>query len=90
MTTITLEDGRIFPVYENKPLSWSIGLYMTAAESKLDYPRARTVAAAMHDNRKDTLLREQRDMVKASFCKIFGPNARITLKIIEDALASTE
>jgi len=52
---ITLEDGRKFPQFEGKPLSWSIGLYHTIAEANIGYPKMRAVIRAMREYRPEQL-----------------------------------
>lgn len=83
MTTMTLDDGRVFPVYCGKALSWSIGLYMTPNEAVDGYPKAKAVIAAMRQDRPDLLASERRSLVKGSFDRMFGHNARICLKLID-------
>lgn len=80
MSIITLEDGRKFPEFEGEALAWSVGLYMTLAEEGAGYPRARAVLAELDPERLET---ERREMVKASFCRIFGHNAKKRLRLIE-------
>lgn len=82
-TTITLDDGRIFPAYQGKALCWSVGLYMTTNEAMCGYPKAKTVIAAMRAHRPDELERERREMLKASFNRMFGHNAKTCLALIE-------
>jgi hypothetical protein len=78
----TLPDGRVFPVYEGQPLSWSIGLYMTPNEQHLGYPRSKAVVNAMRVHRPDQLERERRDSVRASF-GMFRGNAATLLRLID-------
>lgn len=77
-----LPDGRVFPVYEGQPLSWSIGLYMTANEQHVGYPKATAVVNAMRVHRPDQLARERRDCVRASF-GMFRGNAANLLRVID-------
>lgn len=81
--TITLPDGRIFPEYAGKPLSWSPCLYLTDAEQHEGYPRARCVLRCLPTGR---LLQEEQEMVRASFDCMFGHNAREYLDLIQDEL----
>jgi len=73
-----------FPLYEHELLSWSIGLYMTWSEEQAGYPRAKAVIAAMREHRPEQLERERCEMVKASFNRLFGHNAKKELDLIED------
>lgn len=82
---ITLPDGRIFPAYEGKPLSWDPGLYFTSDEGKLGYPKARAVLAEMDNSSLD---RMRREYVKASFDRMFGHHAKKFLALIEDEIKS--
>lgn len=82
-TVITLPDGRMFPAYDNEPLSWDVGVYFTLNEERQGYPRLRTVLAAMREYRPDQLEREKRELLKGTFDKVFGHNARKLLALIE-------
>jgi hypothetical protein len=84
---VTLEDGRVFPQYDGKPLSWSIGLYFTYADESEGYPRMRTVIRALIVHRPEQVERERREMLKASFDRMFGHQAKKCLAIIEDELS---
>jgi hypothetical protein len=77
----------LFPSLPGEALAWSIGLYTTHAEKALDYPRARAVINAMIIHRPVQLERERREMVKASFGKMFGHNAAECLRIIETTIS---
>lgn len=83
----TLGDGRAFPQYDGETLSWCTGLYHTAAEERIGFPRMRAVIRAMIAHRPEQIERERREMLKASFCRIFGRNARKSLNVIEEELA---
>jgi hypothetical protein len=85
-TTITLEDGRVFPQYQGEALSWSIGLYHTFTEAQAGYPRMRAVIKAMIACRPEQIERERRELLKASFDRMFGHNAKKALAVIEDEL----
>ena len=80
---VTLADGRTFPTYEGETLSWSIGLYHTLNEERAGYPRMRAVIQAMRVHRPEALRRERYDMLKGSFDRIFGYNARKVLDVID-------
>lgn len=80
-------NGNLFPSLPGEALSWSIGLYMTEAERQLDYPRARAVIRAMLIHRPQQLEQERREMVRASFGKMFGHNAAKCLHVIESTIA---
>lgn len=78
---ITLEDGRVFPVYEGQPISWH--LYNSSSEEQKGYPRARAVIAAMMVYRPEELARERRDLLKSSLHdRMFGHNAKKLLALI--------
>lgn len=83
---ITLDDGRVFPEYDGKPLAWDVGAYFTASEQNAGYPRMRAVILAMQAHRPEQLERERRDMLKGSFDRLFGHNARRCLAVIEDTM----
>ena len=78
-TTTVLDDGRVFPLCDGEVLSWSIGLYMTTAQMFEKYPKACAVIRAMKQHRPSDLARERRSMLKGSFDKIFGHNAKAVL-----------
>ena len=80
----TRPDGRIFPEYEGETLAWDINLYMTPKERRSGYPRARAVIEAMQAERPEQLERERREMLKASFDRMFGHNAKQVLDLIEE------
>ncbi len=84
--TKTLADGRTFPAYGDETLSWSIGLYHTFAEEQAGFPRMRAVIRAMLAHRPEQVERERREMLKASFDRIFGHNARKCLNVIEEEM----
>lgn len=84
MELITV-NGNLFPSYNGEALSWSIGLYHTFSEEQAGFPRARTVIAAMREHRPEQLERERRDMLSASFDRMFGHNARKMLDLIENS-----
>ena len=81
------EHGFEFPLYQGELLSWSIGLYSTLAEQEIGYPRMRTVIRAMHERRPEQLERERIDLLKGTFDKVFGRNAKRELAVLEDELA---
>ena len=83
-TTITLDDGRIFPVYQNEVLPWNVGS-QTARDENEGYPRTRAIIAAMHKHRPQQLETERQSYLKHSFDPMFGHNARKILKLIEEA-----
>lgn len=82
---ITLEDGRMFPVYEGEPLSWILD--NSFGEQQKGYPKARAVIRAMMVYRPEQLERERREMLKCSFDRMFGMNAKRMLDLIEEELA---
>lgn len=84
LTTIKLENGRNFPVYEGLALSWDIASYNSLEEERLGYPRMRAVIRAMREHRPEQLERERREMLKASLSdRMFGHNAKKVLAVIE-------
>jgi hypothetical protein len=83
MTTITLEDGRVFPAFEGKPLSWNIISSFTPRDEQEGYPRTRAIISAMRKHRPDQLEHERRKLLKASFDRMFGHNARKLLALIK-------
>jgi hypothetical protein len=83
MATITLEDGRMFPVFNNEILSWDTGSAFTPRDEQEGYPRTRAIIAAMRQHRPEQLERERRELLKASFDRMFGHNARKLLTLIE-------
>lgn len=82
--TLTLPDGRTFPQYHGEPLSWSIALYLTPAESAQDYPRARAVIRAMQAHRAAALAHERHAVLRGSFNAMFGHNARLVARLIAE------
>jgi hypothetical protein len=86
-TLVQLADGRVFPQFNGETLSWSIGLYHTLAEEKQNYPRARAVIRAMCEHRPMDLERERRELVKVSFDRMFGHNARKLLAVVNEEIA---
>ena len=85
-TTRVREDGLRFPVYENELLSWSPGLYYTWNEQQAGFPRMRAVIRAMRQYRPLDLERERRELLKASFDRMFGHNARKALEVLEQEI----
>jgi hypothetical protein len=83
MTTITLEDGRVFPAHNDEVLSWDIGSSFTPRDEREGYPRTRAIILAMREHRTAQLENEQRQLLKASFDRMFGHNARKLLALIE-------
>lgn len=80
----TSEYGYPFPQYDGELLSWSLGLYFTLSEAERNYPKMRTVIRAMMEKRPDQLERERVELVKASFDRVFGTNAKRCLIVIEE------
>lgn len=83
----TMINGNPFPLYNDAPLSWSIGLYHTFAEEEAGFPKARTVIRAMRVRRPDQLEQERASYLRASFDRMFGHNAKRMLTIIDDELS---
>jgi hypothetical protein len=80
---ITLADGRTFPEDNGEVVSWSIALYLTAAEADAGYPKARAVIQALRSTRPAQLAQERAAFLKASFDRAFGHHATIVLQLIE-------
>jgi len=78
--TITLDDGRVFPLYKGEVLSWPIGSTFTWKDEQEGYPRTRLVLSLTDDT---TLERERYEELKASFNKMFGHQAKKLLALIE-------
>lgn len=82
-TTVETTEGRLFPhVGDMKPLSWMIG--STLEDERADYPKMRAVIRAMMVHRPEQLESERRELLKASFDRMFGHNAKKCLQVIED------
>lgn len=85
-TTITLDDGRVFPVYDGRALAWSLSLYNSAAEQQNGYPKMRAVIRAMKEHRPEQLQHERRELLKDSFDRMFGHVARRMLAVLDEEL----
>jgi hypothetical protein len=81
--------GYEFPMYEGELLSWSIGLYMTLEQERLGYPKARIVIQAMQDRRPKQLALERYEMLRGSFDRMFGHNARKVMELIDEVTSRT-
>jgi hypothetical protein len=81
-TTITLPDGRVFPVFEGEALSWDLGFYFTPAEEKAGLPKLRAVYAAAKEHRPELIEREEAVLLRAQFNRMFGFNAERLLNIL--------
>ena len=79
----TGENGSEFPVHEGELLAWDAGLYMTTAEERIGFPRARAVLRQMLIHRPEQFQREKREMLTASFDRVFGHNARKAMALYE-------
>jgi hypothetical protein len=77
-------DGAEFPLYQGKLLSWDIGAYMTTAEKRAGFPKARTVIAAMQAHRPDQLKKDMHRMRFAHADRMFGHNAKQYLSLVHD------
>lgn len=85
---ITLNDERVFPGYNGEALCWDIGAYNSVDEERAGYPRMRAVIRAMIEHRPDQIERERHEMLRASFDRMFGHQAKRSLRVIEDELSS--
>jgi hypothetical protein len=82
-STMTLEDGRLFPSYDGKPLSWVIS--STWEDQNEGFPRLRAVIEAFREHRPEQLEKERIALVRASFDRMFGHNAKKILAVIEES-----
>ena len=82
-TELITINGNPFPSYQGEALSWSIGLYDTINEANAGYPRMRVVINAMREHRPEQLETERKELVKASFDRMFGCAAKRQLSIME-------
>jgi hypothetical protein len=80
------EHGHEFPIYKGQLLSWSLS--MTLADEREGFPKMRTVIRAMIERRPDQLRQERYEMLKGSFDKMFGHNARKCLEVIDSELSA--
>lgn len=82
---ITNANGYQFPAFNGEALSWLPGLYSSRSEEQAGYPRARVVIAAMKKHRPEQFERERRELLKDSFDRMFGHNAKKLLALFEEA-----
>lgn len=75
------EHGHDFPIYQGKLLSWTLEL--TLDDEQAGFPKLRFMVNAMRQYRPEQLKRERIEMLKRSFDRVFGHNARKVLSIIE-------
>jgi hypothetical protein len=80
------EHGSEFPLYQGKLLSWH--LEMTWEDEKAGFPKMRTVIRAMIERRPEQLAKERYEMLRGSFDRMFGHNARKCLAVIDEELIS--
>jgi hypothetical protein len=80
------DDGREFPQYNGQLLPWAISI--TLQDEEEGYPRLRTVIRAMREHRPAQLERERIEMLKGSFDRVFGSNAKKVLNVIEQEIRS--
>jgi len=83
--TVTLPDGRVFPTLDGTAMSWDIGSAFTLSDEQSGYFKTRRIIRAFRELRPEQLERERRELVKASFDRMFGHNARRLLALIEEA-----
>ncbi len=81
---IKLPDGREFPSYNGEALSWNIDGAATHADELAGYPKTRAVIQAMRESRPDELVQKHAELVKGSFDRTFGGNAKKLLKVVEE------
>lgn len=84
-TTITLDDGRVFPVYEGHAISWAFDNCL--AEQHKGYPKMRAVIRAMKAHRPEQLQHERRQLVRDSLDRLFGQVAQRMLVVLEEELS---
>ena len=80
---VTFPDGRVFPEYDGEALSWDPGSYFTHGQEQLGYPKSKAVIRAMRTHRPDQFEKEKRQLVKDSFGRMFGHNAKKLLALYE-------
>ena len=80
---ITLEDGRIFPEYQGKPLSWDMGSEFSLSDEQAGYPKTRAIIRAFRDHRPEQFRKEKYLELRATFDRVFGGNAKRLLAIME-------
>ena len=86
-TTVETTEGYIYPhTGDMKPLCWDFAAYHTATEERAGFPKMRAVIRAMIVHRPEQIRREYRELVKASFNKTFGYNARTQFNVLVDEL----
>ena len=81
-------DGRQFPTYDGELLSWDISSAGTIRDEQEGWPRTRAIVRAFIAYRPEQLERERRNLVKASFDRIFGKNAEKLLDVVEQEMQS--
>lgn len=82
------EDGRQFPQFNGKLLSWTLEL--TYTDEIAGFPKLRTVIRALKEYRPEQLERERREILRASFDRMFGHNAKKVLAVIEEEICAEE
>lgn len=83
---LTFRNGFLYPCHDGKVLSWSIGLYFTAAEQAAGYQKMRAVIRAMWLARPKQLFQERNEMVRS----LWGPfkdNANRCLQVIDEEVS---
>lgn len=83
---VTLPDGRVFPAYGGRALSWSVGIEFSTADEKAGYPKTRAIIRAFMAHRPEQLEAERRVLLRASFDRVFGGNAKRLLGLIEEEM----
>lgn len=83
----TLPDGRQFPQLNGEVLCWDVGAYSSFADERDGFQRMRAVIRAMMVHRPKQIEYERIEMLKASFDRMFGHNARKVLTVIEQEMA---
>lgn len=78
------EHGAEFPMYKGQLLSWHLS--MTWEDEQAGFPKLKTVIHAMIERRPKELQKERYNLLKASFDRMFGHNAKKMLEIINDEL----
>ena len=78
------EHGYEFPIYNGELLSWHLS--STLDDQRQGFPKMRTVIRAMIERCPEQLAKERHEMLKGSFDKMFGHNAKTVLDVIDSEL----
>jgi hypothetical protein len=84
---ITLPDGRVFPEYNGEVLSWDIGSQNHHADQSAGYPKTKAIIRAFMEHRPEQLKRERYGLMRSCSDRMFGPNAKRLLAIVDSTIA---